>query len=281
MSSSTMVVTASACPAIRGSHMTSSHITQHPPQLGSEPSLARLVRRGLLAGGVAGAMSALYLAVVVDGPIDEALAIEAARHGDDGRVHDGEMFSRTTQVIGGMTAGLLYGLVAGLLFSIVFARLRHRLPGSDDFLRSLSLATAGFVTIVLIPGLKYPANPPGVGDPATVNSTTLAFLTLMAMGIVFVMVAWHGVDTLRARGLRQHRATTLGVLFVAIAVSLAWLAWSDAPTVPTDIPADLLWRFRVRSLGGLALQWSLIGIIFGLVTTTRTDRVRSNMATSS
>lgn len=258
------VATHSACPATNGDKMTTSRSTNAALQEERPLSLADFIKRGLLAGGLAGAASALYLVLVVEGPIDEALAIEAARHGDDGHGHDHELFSRTTQIIGGMTAGLIYGLVAGLIFSVVFVRLRHRLPGGDDFGRSLRLAAMGFLTIVVIPGLKYPANLPGVGDPETVNDRTVAYLTLMAMGIVLVMLAWNGVHALQRRGVDEHRARAVGVVFLTVGVAVAWALWSEAEATPADIPADLLWRFRIFSIGGLALQWSLIGLVFGL-----------------
>ena len=123
--------------------MASERVTDVAPHPDSGPLLARYIRRGVLAGALAGAASALYLLLLVEGPIDEALAIEAARGGGDGHGHDHGLFSRTTQVAGGMSAGLIYGLVAGLIFSIVFARLRHQLPGRDDFRRSLVLAASG------------------------------------------------------------------------------------------------------------------------------------------
>ncbi|MBV9178668.1 MAG: CbtA family protein [Nitrososphaeraceae archaeon] len=53
------------------------------------------------------------------------------------------------------------------LFVIVFAYSRRSLPGIDNKRRALFLACIMFV-IFLIPTLKYPANPPAVGNPATI-----------------------------------------------------------------------------------------------------------------
>jgi predicted cobalt transporter CbtA len=33
--------------------------------------------------------------------------------------------------------------------------------------------------------------------------------------------------------------------------------------VDPSVPADLIWRFRLRSLGGLALLWAVIGLALG------------------
>ena len=130
----------------------------------------------------------------------------------------------------------------------------------------------------MIPGLKYPANPPGFGDPQTVNSRTVAFLTLMVMGIVLLMLAWNGATALAARGVDEHRAAVVGLVAFIVGVSIVWVAWTDAESVPADIPVDLLWRFRLRSLGGLALQWLLLGLIFGLAITSGFGRRRVPLA---
>ena len=36
----------------------------------------------------------------------------------------------------------------------------------------------------------------------------------------------------------------------------------DATTAPVDFPADVLWGFRVASLGVQAVLWTTIGLVF-------------------
>ena len=56
----------------------------------------------------------------------------------------------------------------GALFGIVYALSRNSLPGKNDLRKTFVLAAVMWVTIYLIPFLKYPANPPTVGDAETV-----------------------------------------------------------------------------------------------------------------
>jgi len=43
-------------------------------------------------------------------------------------------------------------------------------------------------------------------------------------------------------------------------------------TVPADVPATLLWDFRLASLTQLAVMWATLGVTFGLLVQTRTAR---------
>jgi hypothetical protein len=53
------------------------------------------------------------------------------------------------------------------MFGLAFAFFRGRLGAKSDWSRSLSLAAALFGGVALLPFLKYPSNPPGVGTPTT------------------------------------------------------------------------------------------------------------------
>ena len=86
------------------------------------------------------------------------------------------MFTRAQQVSGGMLAALIYGTFLGVVFAFACAVLWPRLPGATAFSRSIRLAVVAFVAWVLVPNLKYPANPPAVGDPDTVGQRTASYL---------------------------------------------------------------------------------------------------------
>jgi putative cobalt transporter subunit CbtA len=217
------------------------------------------LRRGALAGLAGGAAMAVFLLAVGERSIRQALAIEAARsQGEPGL----EEFSRGTQLAGGVAAALLYGLFIGAVFAVVFAAVRHRSRLGDDFARSLGLAAIGFATLVLVPALKYPANPPAVGDPDTVNQRTVAYLTLVGLSVVASLAAWRLSRYLRAQGLADHqRLPLVGLGYVAL-VGIAFLAWPANPDAIT-VPAQLIWRFRLAALGGAATLWAVMAVVFG------------------
>jgi hypothetical protein len=72
----------------------------------------------------------------------------------------------------------------GALFGIVFAYSRESIPGSSNKKKALILAGIMLVVLYLVPGLKYPANPPAVGDPETIGvrqSMYVAYLCISGL----------------------------------------------------------------------------------------------------
>jgi predicted cobalt transporter CbtA len=237
-------------------------------------AVKRFVIRGALAGGGGGLASALFLFFVGERSIRSALAIEAARAARSDAVHT-EMFSRGTQLIGGMLAALIYGVCIGVVFGVVFATVRHRAKLRDDFSRSLALGGVAFVTVTLVPFLKYPANPPGVGDPSTVNARTIAFLTLIAASVILAVSSWRTSRWMRARGVSDATRVALVGFGHAAAVGILYLLWPANPdAVPA--PATLIWHFRIASLAGAALLWAVLATGFGVLSLRAEGRAASS-----
>lgn len=233
--------------------------------------------RGALAGIAGGVAAALFHLLVTEREIRQALAIEAAR---ESGAHE-EMFSRGTQVIGGMLGACLYGVFLGLVFGFVCALLWTALSGRGTFTRSIRLAVVIFVAWVLVPALKYPANPPGVGNPDTIGQRTASYLALALGSLLLVFLAWELWKQLAARGIEgaPRFAAVSGAYLLAITV--AYLVLPANPD-PVDAPANLIWHFRLDSLAGNALMWLVIGITFGWLgdRAIARDTVRPNAAES-
>ena len=214
--------------------------------------------RGALAGIAGGTAAALYQWIVTEDQIRVALEIEAANstgHGD-------EMFSRGTQVIGGMLAAGLYGLFLGIVFGFVSALLWRALPGASAFAKSFRLAMVVFGAWVLVPALKYPANPPGVGDHDTVGQRTAAYLSLMILSLLLTYGAWTLWLRLTQRGLDGARRFAAVAVAYLGAVTIAYVVFPANPD-PVEVPANLIWHFRINSLAGNALLWLVLGTVFG------------------
>jgi predicted cobalt transporter CbtA len=225
--------------------------------------------RGLAAGGAAGLAAALVSLLVVERPLKAALAVEQAR-AHTGEHHE-ELFSRTTQIIGGMLAETAVAVSIGLIFAVVFARTRHRLPAATDFGRSALLAATGFAAIALLPGLKYPANPPSVGDPDTITQRSLYYLAFIGAMLVVAYLAYVARERLVNLAPAYRNAAVLAG--TAVVVTVLAVVFPDTPDViPADLPATVLWGFRIASLGLLATLWAVLGIVFGLLVTKRPVR---------
>jgi predicted cobalt transporter CbtA len=216
-----------------------------------------MLKTGALAGAAGGVALAVFLRLVGEGAIGDAVALERSRSG----VHH-EMFSRTTQQAGGMVGAVVYGVCMGLIVAVVFAAVRHRLGARGDWRRSLVMAATGFVAISLVPFLKYPANPPAVGDPNSIGRRTALYLLMLALSIVAVWATWRLSTWASARGWDEQRRVPASVaVFVAI-VGVGYVLLPGAPD-PVAAPAQLIWRFRVASLGGAAVYWTVLGLAMG------------------
>ena len=236
--------------------------------------IALYLRRGLAAGLLAGLLAGVFAFFVGEPLLDRAMSLEerptAHGHGaqaEGGHSHgeDSEaVFGRTTQKVGLFFATGLSGTFLGGLFGMVFAFFRGRMEAGSDWGRSLSLAAAIFAGFVLIPFLKYPANPPTVGDPETIGVRTAAYFTLVAVSLLGVLISWYAARTLRDRGVGQPvRQISVG-LGLAAFVALLLLVFPDTSN-PGNFPAGLLWNFRLASLGTQIVLWTGIGVVFGLL----------------
>ena len=226
--------------------------------------------RGALAGLAGGAAAAVFQWTVTNTQIRRALELEAAH---ENGAHD-EMFSRGTQELGGALGNVLFGLFVGLIFGFASALLwRSALREGGAFSRSIRLAGAVFVVWTLVPAMKYPANPPGVGNPDTIDQRTASYLILLVVSVLVAILAREGWRQMTARGFvgaPRFAVVTGAYLAVIAALYVVFPANPDE----VDAPANLIWHFRLDSLGGNALLWLVLGTVFGWLVdraSTRTD----------
>lgn len=236
--------------------------------------IAPYLRRGLAAGLLAGLLAGLFAFAFGEPSLEGAIQLEEPasvqdhEHGEEaaGHEHGGEeaVFSRSIQRVGLFFATGFSGAFVGGIFGIAYAYFRGRLAAGSEWKRSLSLAGAVFVGAFLIPFLKYPANPPTVGDPSTIGSRTVSYFAMVALSLLVVLGAWYVARTLRVRGVSapaRHLAVGLGAV---VAVGVLFLILPAAPD-PGEFPAGLLWDFRLSSLGTQLVLWTGLGVIFGLL----------------
>ena len=218
------------------------------------------LRRGMAAGLLAGLLAGLFAFFFGEQFMDQAIGLEdAAAIGG----HQ-EIFSRSTQKMGLFFATGLFGVTAGGLFGLVYAYFHGRLASKSEWYRSLSLAGALFVGAFLIPFVKYPANPPTVGDSATIGERTASYLVMVALSLLVVLAAWYVARELRARGTDAPARQLVVGLGVVVVVGAMFLALPAAPD-PGDFPSGLLWSFRLSSMGTQLVFWVALGVVFGLL----------------
>jgi hypothetical protein len=185
---------------------------------------------------------------------------------DQGGGEEEELVSRPVQSTWGLaTAVLVYGASFGGIFALVYAFALGRFTGVSPRGLAALLALAAFIAIAVAPDLKYPANPPAVGNPDTIGPRAGLYLAMVVISIGAMVSA-----ILVGRGLyRNHGLWTAviagGALYVVV-VLIANLILPDVQEVPENFPALVLWRFRIANLGIQAVLWTTMGLLFGYLT---------------
>src|SRR5580658_6929757 len=135
-----------------------------------------LLVRGMLVGLLAGLLAFAFARCVGEPEVERAIAFQTRMDQAKGQPPEPEMVSRGVQKsIGLLTGVVVYGTAIGGLFGLVFAFAYGRIGITHPRTLSAVLAILGFVAIVVVPTLKYPANPPPVGNPKTIAIRTAAF----------------------------------------------------------------------------------------------------------
>jgi predicted cobalt transporter CbtA len=254
-------------------------------------TMRELLVRGMLVGVLAGLLAFAFARAFGEPNVDRAISFEESHApAETGHVHDAmpgmaasgdhnhehgdgeELVSRPTQAgIGLFTGVMLYGVAFGGLFALAFAVAWGRVAGLGARGLAALIAALGYVVVVVVPQLKYPANPPAVGEPGTIGRRTALFFVMLLISLIAAVLAtWVRGRLLRATG-AWNATLAAGVIFIAL-IAEAMLLLPGVDEVPTDFPAALLWQFRVASLGTEAVLWLTFGLVFGYLTQRRMAR---------
>ncbi|HZB00110.1 MAG TPA: CbtA family protein [Nitrososphaera sp.] len=214
----------------------------------------------LLAGAIAGTILGVVNQLAVEPYIEHAIELEMQNTAQSGQVINPAEFTayRFWQKGGEIAAGTILGLSIGSLYGIVFAYTRGMVPGSNNKKKALIVAGIMWLVLFLMPALKYPANPPAVGNPETIyyrQSLYIAFLAISgfsALGLAFLYPKVTSLNTNKAIIPSAYAAIMAG----------AYLAMPANPD-SINAPIDLVIGFRITSTITISMFWGLLGIIFG------------------
>ncbi len=218
----------------------------------------------LVSGFSAGIIHGLVNLVVVEPYLDRAISIENQNRFASGEIQNTSQFwdefskYRTWQKEGSILAGGILGLATGALFGLVFVYSRHRLPGQHHVKKALVLAGLMWFTIFFIPFLKYPSNPPTVGEPNTIvlrTSLYIAFVALSGLGALGFYQIY--------RKLQKNKRFVVVIGYAAL-VSLAIILLPQNPDKITA-PIDLVNGFRISSAVTMTVYWIANAVILGLI----------------
>ena len=225
----------------------------------------------LLAGAIAGTILGAINQVAVEPYIERAIELEMLQQNTTAQ--SGQVITnpaefaayRFWQKGGEIIAGTILGLSIGSLYGIVFAYTRGSISGTNNN-KKKALIVAGIMWLVLflMPALKYPPNPPAVGNPETIyyrQSLYVAFLAISGFSALGLAFLYRKMMMASSNNTKKKAIIIPSALYAAIMAG-AYLAMPANPD-PINAPIDLVIGFRITSAITISVFWALLGIIFG------------------
>ena len=222
----------------------------------------------LLAGAIAGTILGAINQVVVEPYVDHAIELEMRNTAQSGQVitNPAEFAAyRFWQKGGEIIAGTILGLSIGSLYGIVFAYARGSISGTNNN-KKKALIVAGIMWLVLflMPALKYPPNPPAVGNPETIyyrQSLYVAFLAISGFSALGLAFLYRKMMVASSNNTKKKAIIIPSAVYAAIMAG-AYLAMPTNPD-PINAPIDLVIGFRITSAITISMFWAVLGVIFG------------------
>lgn len=218
-----------------------------------------LVGITLSSGVIAGIILALLNLGIVEPTIDKAIALEVQKQVSSGEnVNMSELIDyRYWQKAGAFAGGAIYGAGLASLFGVIFVFARNKLPGKNNKQKAIVLAGIMWFVLFLMVALKYPANPPAVGDPETIyyrEMLYVAYIMISGFAALGLAVIW-------IRTNMNSKRIIIPLIYGAIMVTAFVVMPSNPDKI--EISMDLIQTFRILSAITIGVFWAILGIIFG------------------
>ena len=217
----------------------------------------------LLSGCFAGTIYGTLNLIIVEPYLDDAINIENQNLFSSGEEIDGPQFwveyyeYRSWQKGGQILAGAILGTSIGSLFGIVYALSKKSLPSRNNIGKTLILAGLMWFTLFVIPFLKYPANPPTVGDGETVVLRGILYLTLIAISGFLAIGFYQIFKRLKAKN------RILPIIGYGVLMSMVFFVMPENPDeISTSM--ELVNGFRVVAFLTGTVFWFTLALFLGV-----------------
>jgi predicted cobalt transporter CbtA len=216
----------------------------------------------LISGAIAGTILGLVNLALVEPYLDKAIGIEVTNAASSGEEIDPieQASYRSWQKGGEIAAGTVLGMSFGALLGVVFIFGRKLIPGSN-LKKALVLSGIIWLVIFMIPAIKYPANPPTVGDPDTINYRQYLYTS-------FILISGFTALGLSLLYTKMKVKSSLKFLVISTIYTIIMIdAFIFVPSNPDAItaPISLVNEFRIMSMLTMTIFWVVLGITFGLI----------------
>jgi hypothetical protein len=257
----------------------------------------KLIVRGVLAGVAGGLVAFVFARIFAEPVINAAINYQTGRDAAVRALNKAaglpppeaapDVFSRTIQANVGLGVGMIaMGAALGALFAVAYAVCLGRVGRLRPRSLAVLVAGGGFIGSYLVPFIKYPANPPGIGNPDTIKQRAGLYLLMVICSVVFLVLAvWLG-QWLKPRLGNWNASLVAGAAFIA-AISVVMVILPQLGELPANVaayghratetplplvssgriaypgfPADVLFSFRLYSVAAQLLLWATIGLVF-------------------
>src|SRR5215204_4180622 len=188
----------------------------------------------LLAGAIAGTILGAINQVVVEPYIDRAIELEMLQQNTTAQ--SGQVITNPAE----------------------FAAYRFWQKGGEIIAGTIRLV------LFLMPALKYPPNPPAVGNPETIyyrQSLYVAFLAISGFSALGLAFLYRKMMVASSNNTKKKAIIIPSAVYAAIMAG-AYLAMPTNPD-PINAPIDLVIGFRITSAITISMFWAVLGVIFG------------------
>ncbi|WP_307716629.1 CbtA family protein [Streptomyces sp. V4I23] len=224
-------------------------------------TVRNLLVRGMLAGLGAGVLALVVAYFLGEPNVDKAIGFEATHA--PAHEHEVELVARSLQSTAGLSSGVLvYGIAFGGITALAYCFCLGRVGRFTPRGTALLLSACAMAAVYVVPFLKYPANPPAVGNPDTIGTRTTLYFLMIALSLLLAVAAALLGKRLALK-LGTWYATVTAVTAFALAIGLAFAFLPAVKEVPSDFPATVLWQFRLSALAVQATLWGGFGLVFG------------------
>ena len=188
--------------------------------------------------------------------------------------HGDAVFTRGVQANIGMGFGVLaFSVAVAALFAVVFCVTYGRLGDLRARTQAALLAFGAFVSVYLVPFIKYPPNPPAVSLDETIRERTGLYLLMVVLSMALAVGAV-GLGRRLVSKLGVWSATLIGFASYIATISIVMTVLPTVDETPGPLvndagaivfpgfTADDLYEFRLHALGTQVVVWATIGLVF-------------------
>ena len=225
----------------------------------------RILPVAVIMGALAGLFVGGYLNVVNVPVMEWAISLEGVAALESGDVGgSGIEISLGVQRIGMVVGLVIVGVLFGAIFTGLYHLIRRATPGWNMWSWAILASVLGFWSVSLLVQMRYPLNPPGVGEESSLlmrQAFQFLFVVISLIAACGVCVGLKFINESDSSGIQRFaRYLSVIVVYLAVVVVVAFAFPSNPDPTPDWLPPELVILFRTFSLSGHLLMWIVISL---------------------